>query len=56
MRKMPSSSPICNHLIVELLCKNNIVDWNRLLDKPTIVLGFQDNRPENGSKTAFFGH
>ena len=56
MRKMPSPSLICNHLIVSSLCKNNIVDWNRLLDKPTIVRSFQDDRPENSPKTAIFGH
>ena len=38
VRKMPSSSPICKHLIVQSLCKNNNSDRNRLLDKPTIVL------------------
>ena len=32
------------------------VDWNRLVDKPTIVLSFHDERTQYGSKTAFFGH
>ena len=56
MRKMPSSSPIYIPLIVQSLCKNNGVDWNCLLDKPTIVLSFQDDRPENSPKMAIFGH
>ena len=54
VRKMPSSSPICKHLIVQSLCKKNNADRNRLLDRPTIILSFQDDRPKNGSKTACF--
>ena len=41
VRKMPSSSPICKHLIVQSLCKKNNANRNRLLDRPTIILNFR---------------
>ena len=44
VRKTLSSSPIRNGLIVQSLWTSNIVVRNRLLDKRTIVLSFQDDR------------
>ena len=51
--KTTSSPGICNHLIVSSLWKINGVNLNSVVDKPTIVLSFQDDRPKKSRKRPF---
>ena len=49
----PYSPPICSPLMAQSLWKNNGPHWKHLRGRPTIVLGFQDDRPENSPKGHF---